>query len=62
MAFIERSVTPVGLTTVHSRLIVGINITSLVFATIAVILRVWARHLRRATLTAEDYLILLALV
>ena len=62
MALTERSVHPVGLTTVHSRLIVGIHIVSIIFATIAVVLRIWARHLRRATLIAEDYLVLVALV
>lgn len=58
----QRSVPALGLTTGRSRLIVGFNSASLIIATVAVLLRVYARRLKKTSFVSEDYLIFLALV
>ena len=58
----QLSTPAIGLTTVHSRTIFGFNTACLLLATVAVALRIYARHLKKLSFVAEDYLIFLALV
>ena len=62
MDVVQRSTPAVGLTTVHSRTILGFNTACLLLATIAVALRIYARHLKKLSFVTEDYLVFLALV
>lgn len=59
---LKRTAPPLGLTTGHSRLIFGVNITFFLLATIAVLLRVYARHIKRVSFVSEDYFVFAALV
>lgn len=62
MDLFQRSAPPVGLTTENSRTIFGFVTACLLLATAAVILRIYARHLKKASFVAEDYFVFLALV
>ena len=62
MDLLQRSVPVVGLTTAHSKAIIGFATTCFVLATVAVLLRVYARRLKGKSLVTEDYLVFLALV
>jgi len=62
MYLLQRSVPALGLTTRHSRLVVGFNSAGLALATVAVLLRVYARRLNKKAFVSEDYLVFLALV
>ena len=62
MFLLKRTAPPIGLTTGHSRLIFGVNITFFLLASIAVLLRVYARRIKRVSFASEDYFIFAALV
>lgn len=62
MHHLTRSVPVLGLTTGHSRLVFGFNTISLILASIAVALRIYARRLSKKPFVAEDYFVFLALV
>lgn len=59
---LQRSVPVTGLTTYDSRLLFGINTMFLILAFIAVLLRLYARKIKRATFVAEDWLVFAAMV
>lgn len=62
MTVLQRSIPTTGLTTFHARLLFGINTTFLLLALIAVILRIYARRIKRASFVAEDYCVFVAMV
>ena len=62
MRHITRSAPVIGLTTEHSKLVFGFNTISLILASSAVCLRIYARRLSKKSFVAEDFLVFLALV
>ena len=62
MAIFERYPPAIGLSTGRSRTIFGVTIVCVILATIAVLLRIYARHLKRKAFVLEDYLVFVALV
>ena len=62
MAIFQRSIPITGLTTYHARLLFGFNTTFLLLALVSVILRIYARRIKRASFVAEDYCVFVAMV
>jgi len=62
MAIFERYPPAIALSTGRSISIFGVTIVCVIVSTIAVLLRIYARHLKRKAFLLEDYLVFAALV